>query len=77
MLKCELQPTALWETSTNAGFCHLANGRSTQPYEESDCIAGIADDIATNETKPSVTSEETIFFRMSFLLQKTGQAKRS
>ena len=49
----------------------------TQPYEESDCIAGIADDIATNETKPSVTSEETIFFRMSFLLQKTGQAKRS
>ena len=75
MLKCELQPTALWEISTNAG--HLANGRSTQPYEESDCIAGIADDIATNETKPSVTSEETIFFRMNFLLQKTGQAKRS
>ena len=49
----------------------------TQPYEESDCIAGITDDMATNQTKPSVNSEETIFFRMSFLLQKTGQAKRS
>ena len=45
--------------------------------EESDCFAGIADDIATNHTKPSVNSEGTIFFRLSFLLQKTGQAKRS
>ena len=45
--------------------------------EESDCFAGIADDIATNRTRPSVNSEETILFRLNFLLQKTGQAKRS
>ena len=45
--------------------------------EKPDYFAGIADDIATNHTKPSLNSEETIFFRLSFLLQKTGQAKRS
>ena len=77
MLKYELQPTALWEISTNAGFCHLVKGRKCSAFEDSDCFAGISDDIARNHAKPSVNSEETIFFRVSFLLQKTGQAKRS
>ena len=27
ILKCELQPIALWEISTTAVFCHLVNGR--------------------------------------------------
>ena len=75
-LKYELQPIALWAISTYAVYCHLDNGRKCSAYEESDCFAGIAGDIATNHTKPIVNSKETIFFRMSFQYQKTGQAKR-
>ena len=77
MMNYELQPTALWEISTNSGLCHLVIERNYSAYEEIDCFSETADDIATNHTKPSFNSEETIFFRMNFRLQQTGQAKGS
>ena len=77
MMNYELQPTALWEISTTSGLCHLVIERNYSAYEETDCFSETADDIVTNHTKPSLNSEETIFFRMNFRLQKTGQAKRS
>ena len=77
MMNYELQPTALWEISTTSGLCHLVIERNYSAYEETDCFSKTADDNSTNHTKPSLNSEEAIFFRMNFRLQKTGQAKRS